>query len=176
MDSISLKYTDTTDKANGIAGMAITLIACQGEHLLAEIRFDEPDGHNMHMAHDFGLPGNPRMSAKSLWSQSVKDLRAMASMVLGNIECRKAITAGFEPGFNAERIVRDLVRSEGQKMCSLDKDEADTLFDSCQHYVRRLFAHPDLLDVARRFSAHISDRRILTKNETVEFLAALGLR
>ena len=30
--------------------MAITLIACQGEHLLAEIRFDEPDGHNMHMA------------------------------------------------------------------------------------------------------------------------------
>ena len=120
MDSISLKYTDTTDKANGIAGMAIKLIACQGEHLLAEKRFDEPDGHNMHMAHDFGLPGNPRMSAKSLWSQSVKDLRAMASMVLGNIECRKAITAGFEPGFNAERIVRDLVRSEGQKMCSLD--------------------------------------------------------
>ena len=35
---------------------------------------------------------------------------------------------------------RDLVRSEGQKMCSLDKDEADTLFDSCHHYVRRLFA------------------------------------
>ncbi len=61
--------------------------------------------------------------------------------------------------------LRDLVRSEGQKMCSLDKDEADTLFDSCHHYVRRLFAHPDLLDVARRFSAHISDRRILTKTK-----------
>ena len=33
-------------------------------------------------------------------------------------------------------LSRDLVRSEGQKMCSLDKDEADTLFDSCHHYVR----------------------------------------
>ena len=176
MDSISLKYTDTTDKANGIAGMAITLIACQGEHLLAEIRFDEPDGHNLHMAHDFGLPGNPRMSAKSLWSQSVKDLRAMASMVLGNIACRRYILDHMTMTPADTHHVMLAVREEAREYCALDTDEADALFGNCLSYVDRVFRHSGVQEIARRFADRLAAQRTMSADEAIELLAQLGMR
>lgn len=36
----SLRYADERDKSYGIAGMTITLVACDGEESLAEIHLD----------------------------------------------------------------------------------------------------------------------------------------
>ncbi len=89
MNEPSLRYTDERDKSYGIAGMAITLVACDGEHLLAEIHLDAEPGECMVMTHDFGFKGNPRMSAKIVWEQTLKDLRITTSMALGNLACRR---------------------------------------------------------------------------------------
>lgn len=176
MASFTLHYADERDKAGGIAGMAVTLVACDGEHLLAEINLDAPAGSNMVMTHDFGLPGNPRMSAKQLWTQAVKDLRAMTSMALGNIACRRSLRS--ESIFETDILdtLRALVRDEGADHCSLDADEADELFDSCKSYVQRLFAHPGICELAGRFRDRIMDCRVMSATETVEYLASLGLR
>lgn len=176
MNSISLKYTDKRDKAYGIAGMAITLVACDGEHLLAEIDFDDADGSNMHMSNLFNGASNPRMSAKVLWTQTVKDLRAMTSMALGNVACRRRMLSSGPIEPEALDILRELVREQAESYCSLDADEADTLFDNCHSYVRRLFDHSGVQGIASRFSDRILERRNMSANEVVEYLASLGMR
>lgn len=175
MKEISLKYTDNRDKAYGIAGMALTLAVCDGLHLLNEVDYDDCAGNNMHMAAVFVASGNPRMSAKSVWSQTIKDLRAVTSMVLGNIACRRRMLSNH--GYTAdEPAVRELVRQQGMVYCSLESDEADALYDSCQSYVNRIFAHTGIVPVIEQFSQRIADRKRMSAAEILETLSALGVR
>lgn len=176
MAALTLKYNDIRDKAYGIAGMAITLVVCEGSHLLADIDFDDRDGHNMHMATVFAAGGNPRMSAKSVWAQSIKDLRAVTSMALGNIACRRRMLTTSVALPDAEDALKDIVREQGAAYCALEADEADALFDSCNSYVRRIFSHAGIPAVAEQFSQRITDRRKMTAAEVVEYLASLGVR
>ncbi len=176
MNEPSLRYTDERDKSYGIAGMAITLVACDGEHLLAEIHLDAEPGECMVMTHDFGFKGNPRMSAKIVWEQTLKDLRITTSMALGNLACRRYILAG--KGLSQEETdgLRDAVRTEAHEHCSLEDDEADRLFDSCYRYVDRIFRHSGIRSVADGFADHLTRRRTLSAVEAIELLAQLGLR
>ncbi len=176
MEPLTLKYSDERDKAYGIAGMAITLTACDGAHLLAEIDLDDDAGSNMHMSNIFAVDGNPRMSAKAVWAQSVKDLRAVTSMALGNIACRRRMLGSAAVGAAADSGLRRLVRELGKDQCGLEADEADALFDSCSGYVRRIFAHSAITGVADGFCKHIIECRRMTATDMVEYLASLGIR
>lgn len=176
MSDISLKYTDERDKAYGIAGMAITLAACDGLHLLSEVDYDDRDGNNMHMTAVFAAAGNPRMSAKSVWSQTIKDLRAVTSMVMGNIACRRRMLSNRADVSLDEPSLREIVREQGLGYCSLESDEADALYDSCQDYVRRIFGHSGMVPVIEQFSRRIAERRRMSAAEILETLSALGVR
>ncbi len=176
MGKESLKYTDERDKAYGIAGMAIALVACDGEHLLSEISLDDSDGSNMHISSAVTAESNPNISAKVLWSQSVKDLRAVTSMALGNIACRRRMITPSTISANAVKILHDVVREQASVQCSLDTDEADALFENCRSYVKRLFDHNAVQEIARRFSERIIERRTMSSAEVIEFLASMGLR
>lgn len=176
MNTISLKYKDKRDKACGIAGMAITLAVCDGLHLLNEVDYEAPDGSNMVMSAVFNTGGNPRMSAKSVWTQSLKDLRAVTSMVLGNIACRRMMRSADDGHKGGADALRALVREQGQTYCSLEGDEADALYDSCNGYVRRIFSHSALVGVVDEFCTQIAQRPRMTANEIAEFLACHGIR
>lgn len=172
---INLAYSDENDKIYGISGMALTLVACNGEDLLAEVRVDAPAGANMVMSHDFAFNGNPRMSAKIVWAQTMKDLRAVTSMTLGNIICRRRLLHGSSVEDSLIADLRGLVRTEGAEQCGLDSDEADALFGACLSYVERLFAHAAVCAVARRLADRLAERRILSSAEIVEYLDSQGL-
>lgn len=172
--SFNLRYTDDRDKACGIAGMAITLVACDAMHLLSEIDYDAAPGSNMRMVNVFAVGGNPRMSAKVVWNQSVKDLRAVLSMVLGNVACRQRLGTGLAASH--DNSLRLLVREQGAAHCSLDADECDALMEDCRNYVSRIFRHHAIPAIADSMSRRIMERHRMSAAEIIEYLASLGLR
>ena len=176
MDTLSLNSTDERDKAYGIVGMALTLVTSGNEQLISAIALDDADGCHIHMVPDFGFSQNPRMSAKIIWAQSIKDLRAVTSMVLGNIACRRQLLKSRPIERETLVLLEDLVREQATEYCALDKDEAELLFDSCHRYVRRLFDSVGMQRVARSFCDRIVERRNMSAVEVVEYLASLGLR
>lgn len=176
MEEPNLRYADERDKSFGIAGMTITLVACDGLRLLSEIRLDANPGECMVMAHDFGYKGNPRMSAKIVWEQTVNDLRATTSMALGNIACRRYVMERRGLSDTDTQPIRAAVRSEAQEHCALERDEADNLFAQCLAFVDRIFRHSGVHDVARSFAAEIAQKRTMSADEAMETLSRLGLR
>lgn len=176
MNKISLSYADERDKTYGITGMTITLVVCDAEDYLSEIHLDNEPGECMVMAHQFGFKGNPRMSAKIVWEQTLNDLRVTTSMALGNIMCRRYIL-GQKPLSNDETSeLRRAVMDEASEHCALDDDESSRLFDACYHTVDRIFRHSAVRPIADSFASQLADRRTLSANEAIEILAHLGIR
>lgn len=174
--TLVMRYSDERDKAYGLAGAVITVVLTDRARSIAEINLDAAPGESMVMSHDFGFKGNPRMSAKIVWEHSVDDLRVLLSMVLGNLACRRYVLAGRSIDRDELAAVRTALRDEACDTCSLDADEADSLFDSSMAYVDRVFRHPAIPDIARAFADDLSQRRSLSIVEALEALSALGIR
>ncbi len=165
MNKRTLSYADERDKTYGITGMTITLVVCNAEDYLSEIHLDNQPGECMVMAHQFGFKGNPRMSAKIVWEQTLNDLRVTTSMALGNLMCRRYIL---------DR--KPLTDDEASEHCALDNDESARLFDACYHTVDRIFRHSAIRPIADSFAEQLTNRRTLSANEAIEILAQLGIR
>lgn len=176
MDKITLSFTDERDKTYGIAGMVITLVAMDGEDNLLSLDLDAPAGEWVSMSHTFGMKGNPRMSAKLIWEQTLAELRLETSMALGNIACRRYVLAHTGIGNEEISALRTALKDDAREHCGLENDESERLFESCHSYVDRIFRHTGIQDVAHRFAANIAERRQLSASEAVEMLASMGLR
>lgn len=176
MKEPSLRYSDERDKAYGIAGMAITLVACDDEDILSEINLDAKPGECVVTSTDYGLKCNPRISAKILWTQSVKDLRSNTFMALGNLACRRYVLSHQSLTAHDTHDIREAVRTEAFEQCSLDKDEADNIFNNCLNQVDRVFRHSGVQNIVHTFVTKLSERRTMTATEVIELLAQLGLR
>lgn len=175
MQSI-LSYTDETDKAYGLAGSTITLVAADGEHYLAALDLDADPAEAITLVSGFGVKANPRMSAKVVWTQAVKELRVFTLMAIGNVVCRAAQRSHRSLSAEEEALLRSVVTEEAANHCELDSDEAAELFDTNLMFVERLFNHASIGPVVRSFASTLSSRRRLSGAEAVEILASLGLR
>lgn len=176
-DTVSLKYTDERDKAYGLVGMAITLVACDGQDLLANISLDADADGDFEMTHEFFFRGNPRMAAKYLWTANLRHLSIAARMILGNAVCRAYVLRGKrELGEDCRRPIRTVIRDVAVEACSLDDEEARSLFDDSFSYVHRLFSHVGVHSIADNFSEELRRRREMSASEVVELLSRLGVR
>lgn len=171
-----LSYTDETDKAYGITGSVITLVAADGEQYLSALDLDAEPSEAIALIPEMGLRGNPRMSAKIIWSQTVKELRVSALMAIGNVACRVYVQGHRRLNADELSLLRSIISEEAAAHCELDDDEAEILFDNNLSFVQRLFNHSGIHNVARSFSATLAKRRQLSAAEAVEILAGLGLR
>lgn len=175
MNETTLSYNGERDKVYGLTGMAVTLVALDGEKYLYGIDIDAPAYQALQLGGGFGLKGNPRMSARILWEQAVGELRLHTSMALGNIVCRRYILGHTDISDTDIEPIRQAVHDDASAYCSLDDDEAERLFGSCLDYARRLFRHSGVQQVVHSFAGRLSERRCLSGAETVEILASLGL-
>lgn len=176
MNHSHLSYRNERDKTYGVTGMAITLVALDGEQYLSYINLDAEPSECLEMSHDFAFRGNPRMSAKIVWEQTLKDLRLSTSLALGNLACRRYVLDHDSISRIEAASLRDAMRGDAGEHCGLDSDEADRLFDSCLSYVDRIFSHSGIHNVAHSFASTLTERRSLSANEAIELLASLGLR
>ncbi len=159
----------------GVAGMILVILALGAEELLAAVDMHAPAGQNLKFYPDAGINANPRISAKVVWAQAVKDLRMVTSMALARILCQNI--ANHNSGLNSSTIevLRKSVSSMAAESCALDKDESDALFDSCLSYVERIFLHPHVRECVVPFGKFLKRNGVTGKSEIIEYLETVGL-
>ena len=167
-----LKYSDEVDKSLGVAGMAIALLACEGENYIAYVSVEDGD-ETITFAPEAFFSGNPRFSAKIAWLQTMKDYQIFSGIIFGNILCRNIAAKREMPG-NMLDVMRQLIADHGIKDCALDEDEVVELFDKDLLYFRRLFNHPAVADVARDLATTLRMQRRMTAGEVFENLRRLS--
>lgn len=167
-----LKYSDEIDKSLGVAGMAIALLACDGENYIASVSVEDGED-TLDFAPEAFFIGNPRFSAKIAWMQLMREYHVFSGMLLGNIMCRHIVPSKSLKNDIID-IIHDLVSEHGSQTCSLDEDEIETLFNKDFSYFRRLFSHPAVSDVARDFANTLRIQRRMTAGEVFENLSRLS--
>lgn len=167
-----LKYTDENDKSLGIAGMAISLVACDSEHLLAAVSLAE-DEDTLTMAEEFFFSGNPRISAKIAWNEMLKQFQITSGLMFGNVMCRY-LGAGKDVDSDAVAAIHDMIINDAHTYCSLDDDEAENMYNKEYAYYYRMFSHPSVLSVARDFASTLRLQRRMTAGEVIENLRRLS--
>lgn len=170
-----LKYQDETDKAYGLAGMAISLVAWDAEEWLDSINLDARADEAIHMSTEFYLNIAPRVGAKALWEQALKRFQLTAAMMVANVACREMVKNrhGSLPGAS-DSALRSALYDEGAELCSLEQDEVSRIYGKSLSYCSQLFAHPGVKQVASEFADTLQKRRNLMSGEILELLAPLS--
>lgn len=167
----SLRYTDEVDKSLGVAGMAIALMACDGENCVARVSLEDGDAIVEFTPEAF-FACNPRFSAKIAWNQLMREFQVYSGMLLGNVMCRHIVAS---KSLHQELLdaLHELIYEQGCDKCSLEEDELDELFNKDIRYFRRLFSHPGVADAARDFASTLRAQRRMTAGEAFEYLSRL---
>lgn len=173
MDRSALLYTDEKDRSLGLAGMAVSMVVWEGKDMLAEINIDAEPGKGMTFTPDFHFSGNPRMSARIVWHQMIKQYELSTAMLLGNIMCRSYIGKGHSLSSSVNSLMRAMARDEGKEVCSLDDDEINHIYEKTFNYLERIFTHHAVLPIIDEFSTSLIKRRKLSATEAFELLDAL---
>ena len=173
-NSKGLRYADDTDRAYGVAGMAISLVLWDGEPLLASASLDRAVGSALDFTPAFGFSGNPRYTASLAWRQLLKQYEMVTAMIMGNALCR-AYVGSSQPLSSAMGFeLLDAIRAEGREACSLDDDEIDIIFNKTHRYLDRVFAHSGVSTLARSLADNLLTRRTMTASEVFDILAELN--
>lgn len=172
MDYSSLKYSDENDRAHGLAGMAVAMVAYNAQDYIVSISLDSTPGQGLTLAPEFGFNGNPRLSAKLAWKQILEQFELSAAMIMGNAVCRACVGQRRRPTDDVLHTLRTLISEEG-KHCELEDDEIDRLFNKNINYITRLFTHPGVMSVTTDFVSTVKNRRSLSASEILDKLAAL---
>jgi hypothetical protein len=177
MDNNSpLKYNDEHDRSLGLAGMAISMVAWDGEDILSSISIDNPMGHALELAPEIRFAGNPHFSTRTIWQQQVKRLELSAAMIMGNAICRAYLNRGRAISSKVNASLKALVRDEARSVCSLEDDEIDAIFAKIYNYLDQMFSDAGVADVARSFAAELCKKRRMSATEVFEHLSTLGHR
>ena len=166
-----LKYTDEVDKSLGLAGMAIALMACNGERCISSISVEDGED-SFSFAPEAFFASNPRYSAKLAWSQLLDEVHIFSGMLMGNVFCRH-LAASRDLRQEIVDVVHSLIAEHGAEKCDLDNDELEILFNKDIRYFHRLFNYPAVAEAARDFAGTLRIQRRMTAGEAFDYLGRL---
>lgn len=174
MDS-KLQYTDINDKCYGLTGMAIGLFIYDGEHYLSSLSLDGEPDNAITFSTEFYFNGNPRLSAKAVWTHILKQYEISAGMTISNVLCR--YIAGQHKAVSQEvrQALYEAVSEEGRETCSLEDDEIKAIFDKGYNYLTRVFSHQAVQTIVNDFATKLNQRRTMTRDEVTDMLRALQM-
>lgn len=171
----TLRYADETDKAYGLAGMAIALMAWDAEEWLEGIDLNAAPEEAMHMSAEYYLCCAPKVAPKAVWEQSLKRFQLAAAMTVANVTCREMTHNG---GRNISSVIdfelRKLLANEGATMCGLEEDEVESIYKKSLAYCRRLFVHPGVCQLAIQLAAALRSRKNMSATEIFDILAPIA--
>ena len=170
-----LSSIDEKDKSYGLAGMAISLVALDGEEFLNGMSIDAPVGEGVDLSQNFYFIGNPRFSAKIAWNEMLKHLQLSSGMVISNVMCRNYVQHRHKLSSELIEALKEFIREEAKENCSLDEDESDMLFEKSLRYFDRLFSYSRVHDIAHEFAETIVRQRRLSSREIIEQLSQLSM-
>lgn len=169
-----LKYKDETDKAYGLAGMAISLVAWDAEEWLESINIDAEPDEAIQMSQEFYLTLAPRVGAKAVWEQSLKRFQITAAMMVANVTCRQMVNNKYSNlSGEADAELRSALYEEGAELCSLEQDEVSRIYGKSLNYCSQLFSHPEVRQVTKSFVYKLQENRNLTAEKIIDLLSSL---
>ena len=170
----NIRYNDSNDRAYGLSGAAIGLYVLDGEAYLGHISIDPDAGEALAFTPDFYFAGNPRVSAKSVWNHLLENYHLCEAMAIANLLCRRIIADGNSDIPQKEQhLLRKQIFEEGKRALSLEQDELERLFNKDYAYLRRIFSHPGVQNVAHLFASTLQEKKTLMREQAVEILGML---
>lgn len=171
---VTIKYSDNKDKSYGLSGAAIGLYVLDGETYMGEISINPDQSEPIELTPDFYFAGNPRISAKSVWNMMLENYHLTQAMAISNLLCRRIVNDRQEDIPQEEqKLLRESVYEEGESSLNLEKDEMERLFNKDYTYLRRIFTHPGVQNVASMLADAIEHRDRLHREEALEILSLL---
>lgn len=167
-------YSNEDDRAYGLAGMAISLASLDALDRINEI-FLDAEGPMVRFSHEYYFMLSPSVSPKAVWNNLLSNLQLTTSLVLGNVMARTLVRLGEEADPEIFDQVRLMVREEGREVCSLEEEEADTIFDKMMRHSLRLFHNPRLHPAVKELAGVISRKRRLSVIDLAEQLELLRI-
>lgn len=172
MDTLS--YINDDHRRYGATGMAIGLVVFDGESMLSAVTLDGAPGKMVEMTDDFFFSGNPSLSARAAWHKILSNYNITMAMAIGNTLCRSIVLERSPLGADLRRALAEKIIEEGSESCSLDRDEAEGLFNKNYRYLEQIFNHSGVQSLAHDFADLLGRRRRLSRAEVVEALIALS--
>lgn len=171
---MKLSYRNENDRCYGATGMAIGLVVFDGEDMLAGVSLDAPAHTMIEMNQDFFFTGNPSLSAKAAWNRMLRNFNLMTAMMISNVMCRRVVMDSGDMDTDTRSMLFDRILEEATDSCSLERDEAERLFEKDYSYLHRVFNHRGVQAVAHDFARCLAERRALTRTEILEELRGLS--
>lgn len=169
----SIVYVDENDRCYGLSGMAVALSLYNNEEKIVEIDIDRhPDP--IDFTPDFYFSGNPRYSAKVVWSDMAHNFHLALAMALGNLFSRRMIISDRTLNDSEEKYLQTIARQEGYEACGLEPDEIEAIWNKDYVYIRRVFAHPAVKKITSELAEELKSKRVLSRQELVEFLMKIN--
>lgn len=168
----SLKYADMTDKAYGLAGMAIALMAWNAEEWLEGIILDADPEEALVMTPYYYTCCAPQIRTKSVWDVSFKRFQLEAAMTIANVTCRTMVYLCQEPCKLDDRI-KCLLVDEGAILCGLEEDEIESICNKNFAYSLKLFGNTRVHIAVQKLANELIAKRSMNANEVFNSIGSL---
>lgn len=173
MQKTVLKYKDETDRALGLAGMAVAIVVWDAEEQIAALNIDNELGKGVELTPDFHITGNPRLAATLSWRHQLKQLELSSAMLLGNVFCRSFVGGNFPLSSQMNATLRAVVHDEAVNICDLEEDEIEDLYSRVNDTCNRLFNHHTVHQLTTKLADSICKHRRLSRAEILDLLQPL---
>lgn len=174
MPSASLKYTDSTDRAFGLCGMALSLFIFDAEKYIDSVTIDAPADLGMKLTPDFFTPSNPGLSVKNVWTSSFRHFQLTSAMVIGNLLARSLSRRHSDLSNEVKSLMLEHLSREGEETCGLEPPEVEQICDNSFNYLRRLLLHPAVNSTICTMARELTERKTLSREDLIARLLPLN--
>ncbi len=174
MSSASIKYSDDTDRAFGLCGMALALYIYDAEQYLAALSADAPADLGLELTPDFFTVANPALSAKNVWKSSLENFSLGSAMLLANLLARSLVRRHSELSQPVRNLAINMLVDEGADACGLAEAEVMQICDKAYMYMHRLLSHPGIAGIIRDMAQALQTERSLSRDRIMPFLSQIN--
>lgn len=171
----ALRYTDDHDRSLGASGMAVAMMVLGGENMLAGLNIDAEPDDMVEFMPEYYFEGNPRLMASAAWRRLLGNFNLTAGMLVGNVMCRRILGAGTMPADEERDYLRSVIVAEGTDSCSLEPEEADSLFDNNYRKFSRVFLNRGVRSVTTELAAALLAARSMSRMDVMGHLSSLRM-
>lgn len=166
-----LLYADENDRALGLTGMTIALAVYNAGDMLARVSLDDAPGTGFVMSPEFEFCGNPRMSARLVWQQLVRQFEIESAILVGNAMCRMYVGQRKRIPSRLDTMIRSMIRDHGRTLCSLDDDEVAVIYEKVERTLENVFLRERIHTLAHSFADRLLGSRTISGAEAIDILS-----
>ena len=174
MSSASIKYSDDTDRAFGLCGMALALYIYAAEQYLAALSADAPADLGLELTPDFFTVANPALSAKNVWKSSLENFSLGSAMLLANLLARSLVRRHSELSQPVRNLAINVLGEEGCDACGLAEAEVTRMRDKAYMYMHRLLSHPGIAQIISDMAKTLQTERTLSRDRIMPYLSQIS--